>query len=268
MADKENERPGRLYLSSKTNKLVVKGIKKSDKSERAKLIENVCAEKINECQHQKKLIEALMKQNDTLKSEATIKQHNVGINYAEMAKLRRDFVEANISHQKQIELSAEICRKLENEKSEMSAEIENLAANLETSIKSKLSIEKMYHESQLKQDAFAREIKDLNGICNRLQAGTVEQSRQIEEKEQLVTQLTDTMNTISKQLDELKRSVKEEAKAKSALRELCEQEIESKEELQRSLNKANTELIFVQARVDTFLFYKIISHSSIAIMKT
>ena len=254
MADKENERPGRLYLSNKTNKLVAKGIKKSDKSERAKLIETVCAEKMNECQHQKKLIEALMKQNDTLKSEAAIKQHNAGTKNAELAKLRRDFVEANISHQKQIELSAEICRKLESEKSEMKAEIDDLAANLETAIKSKLSIEKLYHDSQLKQDAFAREIKDLNMVCNRLQAGTVEQTRQIEEKEQLVAQLTGSMNAISEQLDELKQSVKEEAKAKSALQELCEQEKQEKAELQRSLNKANTELVFLQARVDIFRF--------------
>merc|ERR1712157_229280 len=99
---------------------------------------------------------------------------------AEMAKLRRDFEESNLAHEstvsnlrkKQADQVAELSetidnlqrvkQKLEKEKSEMKMEIDDLASNVETVTKNKLSFEKMcrnledqLHESQSKQDEYA-----------------------------------------------------------------------------------------------------------------
>merc|ERR1711990_610720 len=119
---------------------------------------------------------------------------------AEMAKLRRDLEESNLSHEaqistlrkKQADTNAEMSetidnlqrvkQKLEKEKSEMKMEIDDLASNVETVTKNKLSFEKM-----------CRNLEDqLHAIRGRLQADNTENSRQIEEKEQLVSQLTRT----------------------------------------------------------------------------
>jgi myosin heavy subunit len=209
---------------------------------------------------------------------------------AEMAKLRRDFEESNLSHEAQIstlrkkhaDTAAEMSetidnlqrvkQKLEKEKSEMKMEIDDLASNVETVTKNKLSFEKMcrnledqLHESQAKQDEFAREINELNAIRGRLQADNQENNRQIEEKEQLVSQLTRTKNSQAQQIEELKRNLDEESKAKGALahavqaarhdneliKEQYEEEQEAKAELQRSLTKANTEVSQWRTKYET-----------------
>merc|ERR1739848_277283 len=78
----------------------------------------------------------------------------------------------------------------------------------------------------------------------------------IEEKEQLVSQLTRTKNSAAQNNEELKRAFEEETKAKAALahavqagrhdndllREQYEEEQEAKSELQRALSKANAEV--------------------------
>merc|ERR1712226_769346 len=209
---------------------------------------------------------------------------------AEMAKLRRDLEESNLAHEAQVstlrkkhaDTAAEMSetidnlqrvkQKLEKEKSEMKMEIDDLASNVETITKNKLSFEKMcrnledqLHESQAKQDEFAREINELNAIRGRLQADNQENTRQIEEKEQLISQLSRTKNSQAQQLEELKRTLDEESKAKGALahavqaarhdneliKEQYEEEQEAKAELQRSLTKANTEVAQWRTKYET-----------------
>ena len=208
----------------------------------------------------------------------------------EMAKLRRDLEESNLAHEAQVstlrkkhaDTAAEMSDTIDNlqrvkqkqdkEKSEMKMEIDDLASNVETVTKTKLSFEKLcrnledqLHESQSKQDEFAREINELNSIRGRLQADNTENSRKIEEKEQLVTQLSRTKNSQAQQLEELKRNLDQESKAKSALahgvqaahhdnelmREQYEEEQEAKSELQRSLTKANTEIAQWRSKYET-----------------
>merc|ERR1712042_163160 len=102
---------------------------------------------------------------------------------AEMAKLRRDFEEANLTHESTVsnlrkkqadqvsELSESVDnlqrvkQKLEKEKSEMKMEIDDLAGNVESVTKAKLNFEKsarnledQLNEAKHKADEASREL--------------------------------------------------------------------------------------------------------------
>merc|ERR1711879_712885 len=134
---------------------------------------------------------------------------------AEMAKLRRDLEESNLGHESTIsnlrkkqadqvsELSESVDnlqrvkQKLEKEKSEMKMEIDDLAGNVESVTKAKLNFEKsarnledQLNEAKHKGEESNRELNELNAIRARLTTENGEQARTIEEKEQLIAQLT------------------------------------------------------------------------------
>uniref|UniRef100_A0A3B4WJQ0 Myosin motor domain-containing protein n=1 Tax=Seriola lalandi dorsalis TaxID=1841481 RepID=A0A3B4WJQ0_SERLL len=210
---------------------------------------------------------------------------------AEFQKLRRDLEESTLQHEataaalrkkqadsvaelgEQIDNLQRVKQKLEKEKSEYKMEIDDLSSNMEAVAKAKGNLEKMCRtlEDQLselkaKNDENVRQLNDINGQKARLQTENGDEfSRQIEEKEALVSQLTRGKQAFTQQIDELKRHIEEEVKAKNALahgvqsarrdcdllREQFEEEQEAKAELQRGMSKANTEVAQWRTKYET-----------------
>ncbi|XP_056395983.1 myosin-1B-like [Hyla sarda] len=209
---------------------------------------------------------------------------------AEFQKVRRDLEEATLQHEataaalrkknadsvaelgEQIDNLQRVKQKLEKEKSELKMEVDDLASNLESVSKSKANLEKINRvvEDQLsevkaKEDEHQRVINDLSAQRARFQTENGEQSRQLEEKEALISQLTRGKLGFTQQVEELKRQLEEEVKAKNALahalqsarhdndllREQYEEEQEAKAELQRTLSKANGEVAQWRTKYET-----------------
>ncbi|NWI47259.1 MYH6 protein, partial [Picathartes gymnocephalus] len=191
---------------------------------------------------------------------------------AEFQKLRRDLEEATLQHEataaalrkkhadsvaelgEQLDNLQRVKQKLEKEKSELKLELDDLSANVEQLIKSKVAMEKV---SRSMEDQAAEHLAKLEE--------TQRLSRQLEEKEALVSQLTRGKVSYTQQLEDLRRQLEEEMKAKNALahalqsarhdgdllREQYEEETEAKAELQRSLSKANSEVAQWRTKYET-----------------
>ncbi|RLV63905.1 hypothetical protein DV515_00017798, partial [Chloebia gouldiae] len=156
---------------------------------------------------------------------------------AEFQKLRRDLEEATLQHEA---TAAALRKKHADSVAELGEQLDNLQR-----VKQKLEKEK----SELKL-----ELDDLSEL-----------SRQLEEKEALVSQLTRGKVSYTQQLEDLRRQLEEEMKAKNALahalqsarhdgdllREQYEEETEAKAELQRSLSKANSEVAQWRTKYET-----------------
>ncbi|XP_035297121.1 myosin-2 isoform X3 [Cricetulus griseus] len=207
---------------------------------------------------------------------------------AEFQKMRRDLEEATLQHEataatlrkkhadsvaelgEQIDNLQRVKQKLEKEKSEMKMEIDDLASNVETVSKAKGNLEKMCRTledqvSELKSKEEEQQRLDLTTQRGRLQTESGEFSRQLDEKEALVSQLSRGKQAFTQQIEELKRQLEEEVKAKNALahalqssrhdcdllREQYEEEQESKAELQRALSKANSEVAQWRTKYET-----------------
>ncbi|NXI96238.1 MYH1B protein, partial [Psophia crepitans] len=215
---------------------------------------------------------------------------------AEFQKMRRDLEEATLQHEataaalrkkhadstaelgEQIDNLQRVKQKLEKEKSELKMEIDDLASNMESVSKAKANLEKMCRalEDQLseiktKEEEHQRTINDLNAQRARLQTESgktftqCEYSRQVEEKDALISQLSRGKQAFTQQIEELKRHLDEEIKAKNALahalqsarhdcdllREQYEEEQETKGELQRALSKANSEVAQWRTKYET-----------------
>ncbi|MGH0186647.1 UNVERIFIED_CONTAM: hypothetical protein FKN15_022146, partial [Acipenser sinensis] len=195
---------------------------------------------------------------------------------AEFQKLRRDLEESTLQHEataaalrkkqadsvaelgEQIDNLQRVKQKLEKEKSELKMELDDLSSNMESANLEKMcrSLEDQHSEIKTKNDENVRQINDISGQKARLLTENGEFSRQLEEKEALVSQLTRGKQAFTQQIEELKRQLEEESKAKSALahsvqsarhdcdllREQFEEEQEAKAELQRAMSKANKEI--------------------------
>ncbi|XP_061074915.1 myosin heavy chain, fast skeletal muscle-like [Conger conger] len=209
---------------------------------------------------------------------------------AEFQKLRRDLEESTLQHEataaalrkkqadsvaelgEQIDNLQRVKQKLEKEKSEYKMEIDDLSSNMEAVAKSKGNLEKMCRtlEDQLselktKSDEHLRQLNDTSAHKARLHTENGELSRQLEEKEALVSQLTRSKQAYTQQIEELKRHIEEEVKAKNALahglqsarhdcdmlREQYEEEQEAKAELQRGMSKANSEVAQWRSKYET-----------------
>uniref|UniRef100_A0A8C4YWR3 Myosin-7 n=1 Tax=Gadus morhua TaxID=8049 RepID=A0A8C4YWR3_GADMO len=209
---------------------------------------------------------------------------------AEFLKLRRDLEEATLQHEataatlrkkqadsvadlgEQIDNLQRVKQKLEKEKSELRLELDDVVSNMEHTVKSKINLEKssrtmedQMNEYRIKCEEYQRSINDFVTQRGKLQAENGEFSRQLEEKESLVSQLTRGKTSYSQQLEDLKRQLEEEVKAKNALahavqssrhdcdllREQFEEEQEAKAELQRSMSKANSEVAQWRTKYET-----------------
>uniref|UniRef100_A0A4W6F0N8 Myosin heavy chain 7 n=1 Tax=Lates calcarifer TaxID=8187 RepID=A0A4W6F0N8_LATCA len=178
---------------------------------------------------------------------------------AEFQKLRRDLEEATLQHEataatlrkkqadsvadlgEQIDNLQRVKQKLEKEKSELRLELDDVVSSMEHIVKAKASRR------------------------GTLQTENGELSRQLEEKDSLVSQLTRGKQSYTQQIEDLKRQLEEEVKAKNALahavqsarhdcdllREQYEEEQEAKAELQRSMSKANSEVAQWRTKYET-----------------
>uniref|UniRef100_A0A287D4P4 Myosin heavy chain 1 n=1 Tax=Ictidomys tridecemlineatus TaxID=43179 RepID=A0A287D4P4_ICTTR len=195
---------------------------------------------------------------------------------AEFQKMRRDLEEATLQHEataatlrkkhadsvaelgEQIDNLQRVKQKLEKEKSEMKMEIDDLASNMETISKSK------------SQGGFCRtetfnNWQEETWVRDSSNKSWGEYSRQLDEKDSLVSQLSRGKQAFTQQIEELKRQLEEEVKAKSALahalqssrhdcdllREQYEEEQEAKAELQRAMSKANSEVAQWRTKYET-----------------
>uniref|UniRef100_A0A4X1SL60 Myosin-3 n=1 Tax=Sus scrofa TaxID=9823 RepID=A0A4X1SL60_PIG len=188
---------------------------------------------------------------------------------AEFLKLRRDLEEATLQHEatvaalrkkhadsvaelgEQIDNLQRVKQKLEKEKSEFKLELDDLAGNVESVSKAK--------RGQGQNEEIQRSMSELTMQKSR------ELSRQLEEKESTVSQLSRSKQAFTQQIEELKRQLEEESKAKNALahalqsarhdcdllREQYEEEQEAKAELQRALSKANSEVAQWRTKYET-----------------
>uniref|UniRef100_A0A671WAY6 Myosin-7 n=1 Tax=Sparus aurata TaxID=8175 RepID=A0A671WAY6_SPAAU len=209
---------------------------------------------------------------------------------AEFLKLRRDLEEATLQHEataatlrkkqadsvadlgEQIDNLQRVKQKLEKEKSELRLELDDVVSNMEQIVKSKTNLEKtcrtledQMNEYRTKCDEYQRSLHDFTTQKSKLQAENDELSRQMEEKESLISQLTRGKNSYNQQLEDLKRQLEEEIKAKNALahavqsarhdcdllREQYEEEQEAKTDLQRSMSKANSEVAQWRTKYET-----------------
>ncbi|KAG7270989.1 hypothetical protein CRUP_014588 [Coryphaenoides rupestris] len=166
---------------------------------------------------------------------------------AEFQKLRRDLEEATLQHEA---TAAALRKKQADSVAELAEQIDNLQR-----IKQKLEKEKS-DELKTKSDECLRQNSDIGAQRARLLTENGELSRQLEEKESMLSQMTRGKQAFTQQIDELKRHIEEEIKAKNALahcvqsarhdcdllREQFEEEQEAKAELQRGMSKANSEV--------------------------
>uniref|UniRef100_A0AAV2JTZ1 Myosin heavy chain n=1 Tax=Knipowitschia caucasica TaxID=637954 RepID=A0AAV2JTZ1_KNICA len=209
---------------------------------------------------------------------------------AEFQKLRRDLEEATLQHEataatlrkkqadsvadlgEQIDNLQRVKQKLEKEKSELRLELDDVVSNMEHIVKMKNNLDKMcrtledqMNEYKTKAEEGQRTIIDFSMHKAKLQTENGELTRQIEEKDSLVSQLTRGKQSYTQQIEDLKRQLEEEIKAKNALahavqsarhdcdllREQYEEEQEAKAELQRSMSKANSEVAQWRTKYET-----------------
>ena len=125
--------------------------------------------------------------------------------------------------------------------------------------------EDQLHEASEKNAELSREMADMNAANARLTAINDGNLKTLEEKQQLVHQLTRTKNAQLQEIDMLKKSTDEEARAKTslanalqqtqreleALRDHHEEELIVKAELQRTLSRANNEVAQWRTKYET-----------------
>ncbi|XP_062381618.1 myosin heavy chain, fast skeletal muscle-like [Sardina pilchardus] len=193
-------------------------------------------------------------------------------NEASAAGLRKKHGDTIAELAEQIDNLQRVKQKLEKEKSEYKMEVDDLAGNTESLAKSKANLEKLCRnlEDQLseykaKHDENTRQINEINAQRARLQTENGEISRQLEEREALISQMSRVKQTFTQQIEDLKRQVEEEAKAKCALahglqsarhdcellRDQYEEEQEAKAELKRNMSKANGEVAQWRTKYET-----------------
>uniref|UniRef100_H2QC97 Myosin heavy chain 13 n=1 Tax=Pan troglodytes TaxID=9598 RepID=H2QC97_PANTR len=212
---------------------------------------------------------------------------------AEFQKMRRDLEEATLQHEataatlrkkqadsvaelgEQIDNLQRVKQKLEKEKSELKMEIDDMASNIEALSKSKSNIERtcrtvedQFSEIKAKDEQQTQLIHDLNMQKARLQTQNGENGQaEPPSGREGVSDFTADQKQAGphQQLEELKRQMEEETKAKNAmahalqssrhdcdlLREQYEEEQEAKAELQRALSKANSEVAQWRTKYET-----------------
>ncbi|XP_075997481.1 myosin, heavy chain 7B, cardiac muscle, beta a [Genypterus blacodes] len=209
---------------------------------------------------------------------------------ADFLKLRRDLEEAMLHHEstaatlrkkhadsvaelgEQIDSLQRVKQKLEKERSEAKMEVEDLASNVEQLSKGKATSEKLsrmfedqMNEAKAKAEELQRQLNESSTQRARAQAESGEMGRKLDEREALVSQLQRSKNSFCQNVEELKKQLEEDSKAKNALahalqssrhdcdllREQYDEEQEAKAELQRALSKANAEVAQWRTKYET-----------------
>ncbi|XP_061556925.1 myosin-8-like [Phycodurus eques] len=200
---------------------------------------------------------------------------------AEFQRLRRDLEDGTLQHEavtvalrkkqadsvaqlgEQIDNLQRIKQKLEEEKSELKMEMEDMVNHVENVVKSKSNMEKACRsleeqtsEYKTKADEAQRALSDYATMNARLHTENGELSQLLEEKEAALSKMNRSKEASSQQIQQLKCLLDEEIKAKNTLAHSCQssrhdcellteqydEEQEAKAELQRCLSKANSDV--------------------------
>ncbi|XP_057686574.1 myosin-7B-like [Corythoichthys intestinalis] len=209
---------------------------------------------------------------------------------ADFLKLRRELEEAGLHHEttaaalrkkhadavteltEQIDMLQRAKHKMEKEKAELRLEADDLAANLEQHLRAKGALEKMCRvnadqlsESHGRINDLQRQLTEMSAQKARSVAEAAEYSRRLEEREVLTNQLQRSKAGLCQNLEDMKRQLEEQSKARvslaqavqvsrhdcSLLTEQLEAEQESKAELQRALSNANSQLVQWRTKYET-----------------
>ncbi|CAK6981996.1 myosin-7B-like [Scomber scombrus] len=209
---------------------------------------------------------------------------------ADFLKMRRELEEAGLHHEgtaatlrkKHSDMVTELSehidalqrakQKLEKEKAEFMLEAEDLAANVEQLSRAKGAVEKMCRvyedqltESRIRADELQKQLTEMSALKARTLTETAEYSRRLEERDVLNAQLQRSKTGLMQNIEDLKRQLEEDGKARVALAhavqasrydrgllsEQLEEEQEAKAELQRALSAANSQLAQWRTKYET-----------------
>ncbi|KAI6228188.1 Myosin head [Aphelenchoides besseyi] len=209
---------------------------------------------------------------------------------AEIAKLRRDLEEAHINNEtalgslrkKHTDAIAELSDQLEalqkqkqkadKERQQAIHDCEDLQNQLDSESSARLNQEKLVKQYELqlseltsKCDEQTRTIQDFTSLKGRLQNETGDLGRQLEDAESQLNNLHRLKSQLASQLEEAKRTADEEARERQThaanaknlqheldqVREMLDDEVESKAEVLRQLSKANAEIQQWKARFES-----------------
>ncbi|KAI0987251.1 hypothetical protein GJ496_003370 [Pomphorhynchus laevis] len=209
---------------------------------------------------------------------------------AELAKLRRDLDEANMQHEtsttqlrkkhqdavnemgEQIDQLNRLKSKLDKERSDLKAKIDELHTQYEHSAKGKIAAEKLARqleqqliESNSKYDEMIRQFNDINALKDRLSSDNINLQDQVEELESQISTAQKLKQIIQAQLQDAQRQVEEELRSRNAMsaqlrnvtsdlentKESLDEEQEARSELQKSISKLNTEIQQWRTRYET-----------------
>ncbi|XP_053174096.1 myosin-7B-like [Scomber japonicus] len=209
---------------------------------------------------------------------------------ADFLKMRRELEEAGLHHEataatlrkkhsdvvtelsEQIDTLQRAKQKLEKEKTEFMLEAEDMAANVEQLSRAKTAVEKMSRvyedqltESRVRADELQRQLNEMSAQKARAVTETAEYSRRLEERDVLNAQLQRSKTGLSQNIEDLKKQLEEDSKARVSLAhalqasrhdrallgEQLEEEQEAKAELQRALSSTNSQLAQWRTKYET-----------------
>ncbi|XP_062948083.1 myosin-15 [Cynocephalus volans] len=183
---------------------------------------------------------------------------------ATSASLKKRHADSLDELEGQVENLQQVRQKLEEDKTDLQLQVNDLLTRVEQMTRAKTHAEKLcsLYEERLKEanaklDEMTRMANDLTAQKTKLQSESGESLRRLEVKEAVISQLSREKSTFTRQIEELRGQLEEETKSQSALahalqsakrdcdllREQYEEEQEVKAELHRALAKGSAEIV-------------------------
>jgi len=208
----------------------------------------------------------------------------------ELAKLRRDYEEANIQHEsalanlrkkhndavgemtEQVDHLTKMKARTEKEKDVMKHEGEEAKGAMDALARDKAAADKMNKtvhlqivEVQNKYDEASRTLNDFDAQKKKLAAENGDFLRQLDEADGQISQLNNLKSSLTTQLDDTKKLVEDEARERGTLlgkfrnlehdldglREQLDEEAEGKADAGRMLNKAHNEALMWRSKYES-----------------
>ncbi|XP_030920959.1 myosin-6-like [Geospiza fortis] len=189
---------------------------------------------------------------------------------AEFQKLRRDREEATLQHEataaalrkkhadsvaelgEQLDNLQRVKQKLEKEKSELKLELDDLSANVEQLIKSKVAMEKMSRSMEDQAAEHLAKLEETQRVLNDANTQRAKLQTENEKPKRTPGELDPTVPPSPPQAkNALAHALQSARHDGDLLREQYEEETEAKAELQRSLSKANSEVAQWRTKYET-----------------
>ncbi|XP_036075365.1 myosin-15 isoform X2 [Rousettus aegyptiacus] len=180
------------------------------------------------------------------------------------ASLKKRHADSLAELEGQVENLQQVKQKLENDKTDMQLEADDLLTHVEQMTRAQANTEKLCSlykerltEANVKLEEATQLVNDLIAQKTKLWSENGEFLRKLEEKEALINQLSREKSTFTQQIEELNGQLEEETKSQSALaqalrsakrdydllREQYEEEHEAKAELLRALSKGSADVV-------------------------